>query len=150
MTNSCVRVPVMAYTCCASQVWLMAATSKGYTLSRDHVNLVLTIVQQVSCATQFDSVLAASLHADAAPLGVIMQECWLLNAAIQLVQIAAVPVRDSSRPAAGPDDSQADADAAADDAPTSDQRLAAIDAEMPPGAAAHVKVPRSLQCCPAC
>lgn len=80
-------------------VWLMAATSKGYTLSRDHVNLVLTIVQQ----------------------------------------IAAVPVRDSSRPAAGPDDSQADADAAADDGPTSDQRLAAIDAEMPPGAAAHVK-----------
>jgi hypothetical protein len=29
------------------QVWLMAACSKGYTLSRDHVNLVLTIVQQV-------------------------------------------------------------------------------------------------------
>jgi hypothetical protein len=30
------------------QVWLMAACSKGYTLSRDHVNLVLTIVQQAS------------------------------------------------------------------------------------------------------
>lgn len=31
----------------AMQVWLMASSSKGYNLSRDHVNLVLTIVQQV-------------------------------------------------------------------------------------------------------
>jgi hypothetical protein len=45
------------------QVWLMAASSKGFILGRDHVNLVLTIVQQAS-SSQLVHVEAALLLAD--------------------------------------------------------------------------------------
>ena len=112
------------------QVWLMAACSKGYTLSRDHVNLVLTIVQQASiactlwCAADCGSESMPSAHA-----------C----SSVALVQIAAVPVRDSSLPDSG-EDSAADDDAATGAQQASDERLAAIDAALQPNEAALVKV----------
>lgn len=56
------------------------------------------------------------------------------------MQIAAVPVRDSSLPDAGDADSAADNDAAPDAQQASDERLAAIDAELQPNEAALVKV----------
>lgn len=55
-------------------------------------------------------------------------------------QVAAVPVRDSTRPESDANGSAANAATASDAQPTADQRLAAIDAELQPEAAVHVKV----------
>jgi hypothetical protein len=59
-----------------------------------------------------------------------------------LLQIAAVPVRDSTLPGPGGVDSAADdGEDAASAQQASDQRLAAVDAALQPGEAALVKVP---------
>jgi hypothetical protein len=57
-----------------------------------------------------------------------------------LLQIAAVPVRDSTLPESGDADSAADDDAAPGAQQASDERLAAIDAALQPNEAALVKV----------
>ena len=111
----------------------MAACSKGYTLSRDHVNLVLTIVQQARFAC------TAGCSADCALLTLVPSPMPSAHASssVTLMKIAAVPARDSSLPDSGDADSAADDDAAPGVQQASDERLAAIDAALQPDEAAR-------------